>query len=73
MLTTEGLTGAEIEAVFTEAMFNAFERSKEPTDFDVAAVLSSFAPLSKLMAEQCHRVEKMGAQPCPACHLHPRC
>ena len=49
---SEGLTGAEIEAVFNEAMFVAFERLKEPTDLDVAAVLNGFAPLSKLMAEQ---------------------
>ena len=49
---SDGLTGAEIEAVFNEAMFVGFERSKEPTDLDVAAVLSGFAPLSKLMAEQ---------------------
>ena len=49
---SEGLTGAEIEAVFNEAMFVGFERLKEPADLDVAAVLSSFAPLSKLMAEQ---------------------
>ena len=48
----EGLTGAEIESVFNEAMFVAFERGKEPTDLDVAGVLSGFAPLSKLMAEQ---------------------
>ena len=49
---SEGLTGAEIEAVFNEAMFVGFERLKEPTDLDIAAVLSGFAPLSKLMAEQ---------------------
>ena len=49
---SEGLTGAEIEAVFNEAMFVGFERLKEPTDLDIAAVLNGFAPLSKLMAEQ---------------------
>jgi len=49
---SEGLTGAEIEAVFDEALFSAFERSKEPTDLDVAAALNGFVPLSKLMAEQ---------------------
>ncbi|NDF00426.1 MAG: AAA family ATPase, partial [Verrucomicrobia bacterium] len=49
---SEGLTGAEIEAVFLEAMFAAFERSDEPTDLDVAASMNSFVPLSKLMAEQ---------------------
>ena len=37
---TEGLTGAEIEAVYLEAMFAAFERSKEPTDLDIASVLN---------------------------------
>ena len=49
---TEGLTGAEIEAVYLEAMFAAFERSKEPTDLDIASVLNGFVPLSRLMAEQ---------------------
>jgi len=49
---TEGLTGAEIEALFVESMFSAFERSKEPTDLDVAASLNGFVPLSRLMAEQ---------------------
>jgi len=49
---SEGLTGAEIEAVFDEAMFSAFECSKEPTDLDVATALNGFVPLSKLMAEQ---------------------
>jgi hypothetical protein len=42
----------EIEAVFLEAMFSAFERSKEPTDLDIASALSGFVPLSRLMAEQ---------------------
>ena len=59
-LLTEGLTGAEIEAVFNEAMFVGFERSKEPTDLDIAGVLSGFAPLSKLMAEQIAASKKIG-------------
>jgi SpoVK/Ycf46/Vps4 family AAA+-type ATPase len=49
---SSGLTGAEIEAVFLEAMFAAFERNSEPTEMDVAASMNSFVPLSKLMAEQ---------------------
>lgn len=49
---SEGLTGAEIEAVFLEAMFAAFERNSEPTEMDVASALNGFVPLSKLMAEQ---------------------
>jgi SpoVK/Ycf46/Vps4 family AAA+-type ATPase len=49
---TEGLTGSEIENAFIEAMFAAFEGNREPTDLDIASVLTEFVPLSKLMAEQ---------------------
>jgi SpoVK/Ycf46/Vps4 family AAA+-type ATPase len=50
--TTDGLTGSEIENVFVDSMFTAFEADKEPTDLNVAGVLTEFVPLSKLMAEQ---------------------
>jgi SpoVK/Ycf46/Vps4 family AAA+-type ATPase len=49
---TEGLTGSEIENVFIEALYLAFDTEKEPTDLDIAGVLTEFVPLSKLMAEQ---------------------
>jgi hypothetical protein len=49
---TEGLTGSEIENAFVEALYLAFDRQKEPTDLDIAGVLTEFVPLSKLMAEQ---------------------
>ena len=50
---TEGLTGSEIENVFIEALYLAFDAGeKEPTDLDIARVLTEFVPLSKLMAEQ---------------------
>jgi SpoVK/Ycf46/Vps4 family AAA+-type ATPase len=49
---TEGLTGSEIEQVFIEALYLAFDSDKEPTDLDIARVLTEFVPLSKLMAEQ---------------------
>jgi hypothetical protein len=53
---TEGLTGSEIENVFIEALYLAFDSAadgeKEPTDLDIARVLTEFVPLSKLMAEQ---------------------
>ena len=49
---TDGFTGAEIETAFVEAMYSAFERHTEPTDLDIARVLTCFMPLSKLMAEQ---------------------
>jgi hypothetical protein len=56
--SSEGLTGAEIEAVFLEAMFAAFERGDEPTEMDVAASMNSFVPLSKLMVEQIEALKK---------------
>ena len=55
---TDGLTGSEIESVFIEALYLAFDsgseagEEKEPTDLDIARVLTEFVPLSKLMAEQ---------------------
>src|ERR1039458_10776936 len=49
---TEGLTGSEIENVFIEALYLAFDREKEPTDLDIARVLTELVPLSRLMAEQ---------------------
>jgi SpoVK/Ycf46/Vps4 family AAA+-type ATPase len=49
---TEGLTGSEIENAFVEALYQAFDEEKEPTDLDIAGVLTEFVPLSKLMAEQ---------------------
>ncbi len=49
---TEGLTGSEIESVFADALYLAFDGNREPTDLDVAQILTEFVPLSKLMAEQ---------------------
>ena len=49
---SEGLTGSEIEAVFVESLYDAFDRDTEPTDLDIARVLTDFVPLSKTMAEQ---------------------
>jgi SpoVK/Ycf46/Vps4 family AAA+-type ATPase len=49
---SDGLTGSEIENVFIEALYAAFEEEQEPTDLGIAQVLTEFVPLSKLMAEQ---------------------
>jgi hypothetical protein len=49
---TEGLTGSEIENVFIEALYQAFDGNMEPTDLTIPQVLTEFVPLSKLMAEQ---------------------
>lgn len=51
-IATEGLTGSEIENVFVDSLFHAFDADKEPTDLSIAQVLVDFVPLSKLMAEQ---------------------
>ena len=34
------------------SLYDAFDRDKEPTDLDIARVLTEFVPLSKTMAEQ---------------------
>ena len=49
---TEGLTGSEIESVFVESLYQAFDDDQEPTDLTIARVLTEFVPLSKTMAEQ---------------------
>jgi SpoVK/Ycf46/Vps4 family AAA+-type ATPase len=56
---TDGLTGSEIENVFVDALFKAFETGKEPTDLTVAEVLTEFVPLS-LFSRQL-----MGDRHCP--------
>ena len=50
--STEGFTGSEIEQVFIEALYRAFDREEEPTDLTIGEALTEFVPLSKLMAEQ---------------------
>lgn len=50
--STAGLTGSEIEAVFVDALYRAFDAEMEPTDLTIAEVLTDFVPLSKTMAEQ---------------------
>jgi hypothetical protein len=52
-----GHVTSEIENAFVEALYLAFDSGseaggKEPTDLDIARVLTEFVPLSKLMAEQ---------------------
>jgi hypothetical protein len=46
-----------MENAFVEALYAAFDSGgeageKEPTDLDIAGVLTEFVPLSRLMAEQ---------------------
>ncbi len=48
---TESFTGSEIEQVFIEALYRAFDQEQEPTDLTIGEVLVDFVPLSKLMGE----------------------
>jgi hypothetical protein len=49
---SDGMTGAEIESAFVEALYAGFDQEREPTELDIARVLTATMPLSKLMAEQ---------------------
>ena len=46
------MTGSEIETAFVDALFQGFDADREPTDLNIAQVLTDLVPLSKLMAEQ---------------------
>ena len=48
---TDGLTGSEIEAVFTEALYTAFASNREPSDLDIASIMNEFTSLAETMAE----------------------
>ena len=50
--STEGWTGAEIEALFIESMYAAFADNKEPTTELLVELSANTVPLSKMMAEQ---------------------
>lgn len=49
---TDGFTGAEIEAVFTEAMFAAFDEGIEPSEFHIRTAIDATVPLSQTMGQQ---------------------
>src|SRR5206468_10971035 len=49
---TDGFTGSEIEALFCEALFAAFDEDKEPDELMIAALATETAPLSRTMATE---------------------
>lgn len=49
---TERWTGAEIEALFKEALFAAYDEGKEPTTKLLVNLSSQVVPLSKMMSNQ---------------------
>lgn len=48
----EQFTGAEIDAVFVDALFDSFMDNREPTDFDLASAITRTVPLARLMDGQ---------------------
>jgi ATPases of the AAA+ class len=49
---TEGWSGAEIEALFNESLYAAFDKSKEPDTELIVSLSKDTAPLSKMMAAE---------------------
>lgn len=49
---TDGFTGAEIEAVWNEALHEAFAGTREPTAADIQAAIEATTPVSRLMEER---------------------
>ena len=48
----EQFTGAEIDAVFVDALYDAFLEEREPTDMDLANAMTRMVPLANLMDGQ---------------------
>jgi hypothetical protein len=61
---TEGFTGSEIQSVFFDSMFAAFDEDDDPTDLYIATVLTDFVALSKTMAEQIDGLRKWSKGRC---------
>jgi AAA+ superfamily predicted ATPase len=50
--STQGFTGAELEAVVVEGLFNAFDKGQELSTQDMAQAIANTVPLSRTMASQ---------------------
>jgi hypothetical protein len=44
--------GREIDAVFIDALYRAFDEDQEPADLTIAELLTDFVPLCRTMADQ---------------------
>jgi SpoVK/Ycf46/Vps4 family AAA+-type ATPase len=56
--TSEGFTGAEIEAAIDEAMYAAFDANKDLNSFDLKEAFGNTQPLSKTMAEKLEAIKR---------------
>ena len=58
---TDGYTGAEIEAVWVEALYSAFAEGKEhPDAVDIEDAIKATVPLSRTAAERINAIRKWG-------------
>lgn len=55
---TQGWTGAEIEALFSEALFSAFDDDKEPDTALLTQLAHTVVPLSRTMANDVENLRK---------------
>ncbi|MDR1282416.1 MAG: AAA family ATPase [Opitutaceae bacterium] len=58
---TDGYTGSEIEQLFVESMFTAFDAGKEPSTDLLVECAKEFTPLSRMMAEDIKRLREWAA------------
>ena len=56
--TSDGFTGAEIEAAINEAMYAAYDSDKDLNDSDLQDAFDNTAPLSKTMKEKIDAIRK---------------
>ncbi len=61
---SEGLTGAEIEQAFIDALYAAFAAGREPAMPDILKAVAETVPLSKLMGEQIAALRKWSQGRC---------
>ena len=69
---TPGWTGAEIEALFIEGMYDAFADKKEPTTDQLVKLSAQTMPLSKMMAEQIENLRKWAEGRCRMASTKPQ-
>ena len=55
---TNGYSGAEIEAVVRDALYDAFEADKDLNMFDLQEAMTSIKPLAEIMKEDIERLRK---------------
>ena len=61
---TDGYTGREIEKLFGEALYFAFDKGREPTTVDIATIAGIMVPVSKMMADDICAMRKWSEGRC---------